>query len=280
MIKVSKIIILVLLAMIFGGLLYINVKPLRIYKGDFSGLSSPISLASDGKGEVVALESIEGSDRKMLVMKKDQLYFDVSLNDVFTSVTFRVKFYNPNHSQFNLGVPTHESVNDAVRYILEEKDLDSLKSDSDWINLQEQSTLVLQKRAATQKKFNSVSEFIKNLPVSKDNKGLVAKIGDYVFPFDSYLQKTEIVSSEAFPEDIHKFDYLIARYEPVAKEDDWSVNEYEVVIPEFFRRKNVKLPFYLEAKNLELENGSILIDSVEVTLKKPRFYNNTVLKIK
>lgn len=261
-----RLLIIVFLLIIVGWLGYFNIKPVRIYKEDFIGLKSPISQASDITGAEVLPQSINGAPKKVLVMEKDRLYFNVFLNDVFTQAVFKIRFRNEKQSEFNLRVPVNKGVEDAVKYHLEEKKLDSLKSNNDWISIQNGSSLLFQHRD-NKKVFGSIKEFLKNLP--QDNNNSIAKAGDYTFPSDVDISKTQIVDLEKI-DNLEKVDYLIARYEPWAESDGWKTNQYEIVIPESFRKKNIPLPFYLEAPNLEKEKNKIIIDSIEIILKKPR----------
>lgn len=273
-----RLLIIVFLLIIVGWLGYLNIKPVRIYTKDFVGLKSPISEAKDITGAEVLPQNIDGVEKKVLVMEKDRLYFNVFLNDVFVSARFKIKFRNEKQPEFSLRVPVHQGVSDAVKYYLEEKELDKLKKKSDWIAIEDNGALVLQRRSNKNAIFASVKEFLEKLP--QNNIKPIAQAGDFTFPYDIDISKTNLVRLEKIT-DIEKFDYLIARYQPWTEDRSWKINEYEVGIPESFRRKNVFFPFYLEAPNLENEKNKIIIDSIEITLKKPRaIKNSTVIKIK
>lgn len=273
-----KLLILGILILIIGWLVYLNVKPIRAYKEDFVGLKSPISEAKDITGAQVLPRNIDGVEKKVLVMEKDRLYFNVFLNDVFVGARFKIKFRNEKQPEFSLRVPVHQGVSDAVKYYLEEKELDKLKKSSDWIAIESNGALVLQRRNNKNTIFASVKEFLEKLP--QNNIKPIAQAGDFTFPYNIDISKTNLVRLEKIT-DTEKFDYLIARYRSWTEDGNWKINEYEVEIPESFRRKNVFFPFYLEAPNLENEKNKIIIDSIEITLKKPRAVkNNTVIKIK
>lgn len=280
-----KLLVLGILVLIVGWLAYLNIKPTRAYKEDFSGLQSLISEAKDVTGVKVLPQKIEGFSKEMLVMEKDRLYFNLSLNDVFVGARFKIKFRNEKQLEFNLRVPVHEGVKDAVKYHLEEKRLDALKIDPEWIAMQNDSTILFLQKKNIEYFYNSLEDFLNNLPVTKGNKGTVVEFGDYTFPPNADLSKTQVVSSERA--DVDKdFDYVIARYEQWKNNGDWKYNQYKVVIPEAFRRKNVSFPFYLEAPGLEMNKNKIIIDSIEITLEKPsimyvdKIYNSKTVKIK
>lgn len=267
----KKIKILILIGLLFGVFWfgYLNLRPIRIYREDFMGLRSPMVGPYDAAKQEVAAINLPEFGKKVVVMEKDKLYFDVPLKDTFTSAVFKVKFRNDNQEELNLRVPVHQGVEDAVKYYLENKTLDFLKDSGDWISAQDESTLLLQKQQVT-RMFTSVKEFIEHLPVSRDKRGMVAYMGDYTFPLQADISKTQVIAVDQLAEDVDNFDYIVARYEPWSKKDNWKINQYEVVIPELFRKKNSTLPFYLESPNLEKEKNKIFIDSVEITLKKPR----------
>lgn len=280
-----KLLVLGILVLIVGWLAYLNIKPTRAYKEDFSGLQSLISEAKDVTGVKVLPQKIEGFSKEMLVMEKDRLYFNLSLNDVFVGARFKIKFRNEKQLEFNLRAPVHEGVKDAVKYHLEEKRLDALKIDPEWIAMQNDSTILFLQKKNIEYFYNSLEDFLNNLPVTKGNKGTVVEFGDYTFPPNADLSKTQVVSSERA--DVDKdFDYVIARYEQWKNNGDWKYNQYKVVIPEAFRRKNVSFPFYLEAPGLEMNKNKIIIDSIEITLEKPsimyvdKIYNSKTVKIK
>lgn len=280
--KKLKLLTIGLLILIIGVLAYFNISP-RAYKEDFIGLKSPISEAKDVTGLDVFPRKLDGLSKEALVMEKDRLYFNVFLNDVFVNASFKIKFRNEKQPEFNLRVPVHQGVEDAVKYYLEEKELDKLKGQSGWFSVQDEDALLLQKVETKDRIFPSVNAFFQDLP--KDNAKPIAYAGDFTFPSDIDTRETNLIPLEKVLE-AEKFYYLVSRYKPWKEEEGWKTNEYEVSIPEAFRRKNVSFPFYLEAPNLENEKNIIIIDSVEIILKKPSalyadmLYNGKIVKIK
>lgn len=292
-ISTSKIFTLLVLVITAGWLSYLNGKSTVTYAEDFDGLRSPISDATDINEEVVMSEVIENTSDQRLVMKRDRLYFKVFLDDIFTSAAFKLKFKNESQREFNLRVPVDKGVEDAPKYYLEKKDLDALKDSEEWIAKQELSSLLLLQRKDNSEFYQSVKDFLEHPVVTNDKEGTVALMGDFTFPEGTDITKTHIINigdinTDGTPEEKYKdqsetgkkdkkatpkekilFDYVIARYQPWIQDGEWKSNEYTVVVPETFRKKQVYLPFYLEAPGLEKEGNVIIIDSIEITLKKP-----------
>lgn len=254
---------LVALLAVTGLLLYLNTKPNRVYSEDFTGLQSPISGPFDANQSKFTKKFKDGA----LVMDENQFYFNVFLNEIFDKAIFRIKFKNENSVQFDLRAPIDKSIADAVSYPLEQKQIDILKNSPDWIYLQDKSTVLLQKRA-NKRHYDSIDEFLREMPATKKDRDIAAEFGDYRFAKDVNTSQTQIVLLNRNT-DFDKIDYIIGRYAPLNREGDWKVSEYELVIPETFRKKNIDFPVFLEAPNLESEQNEIIIDSIEIKLEKP-----------
>lgn len=258
-----RISIMGILLMVVVFLLYFNTKPTRIYREDFKGLQSPIIGPLNANQLKISGVVSDG----VVTMDKDQLYFNVYLSEIFTEAVFKVTFKNKNHSQLDLKVPIDKGIEDAIGYHLEQKSIDELKQDSDWSVIQDKSIILLQKQDA-KTRYDSVDQFLQNLPVTKNNRGAVAKFGGFDFHKDAKVSQTEIVSFDSTL-NLKNVDYVIGRYESWKQEGEWKTNEYTVVIPEAFRKKHVELPFFIEALYIADGQNDIKIDSVEITLKRP-----------
>lgn len=75
--------------------------------------------------------------------------------------------------------------------------------------------------------------------------------------------------------DIDKIDYIIANYQPAKKDGEWYT------VQAYFDPKDVvidgdKLYFSLESPGLSGYGGEIVIDSLEVTVKKPGWFSGTI----
>lgn len=244
-------------------LLYFSTRPTRTYRDEFKGLRSPIS----GPLDANQLEITKNISNGAVVMDKDQLYFNVFFNDIFTNAIFKIKFSNENNQQLDLKIPIDKDIGDAVRYHLEQKKIDGLKNNSGWGYLQDKSTILLQ-RQESKIHFNSIDQFLHDLPITKNGIGVVGVFGDYILGKDINISKTQIITFD-YENNLRRVDYIIGRYEPWKQDGEWKTNTYEVVIPEMFRKKNVEFPFVLEASNLKKEQNKIKIDSIEVILKRP-----------
>lgn len=266
--KKIKLTIIVILVATVGWLSFLNLKPTRAYKEDFKGLKSPISEALDVTGVKILPQKHNSTSKKVLTMENDRIYFSVFLNDIFTEASFKIRFKNNKHQDFILRVPVNKGVEDAVKYYLEEKKLDELKNDSSVISIQDGSLLFLQKKDSIVI-FPSAADFFSNPLDTIKNEAKIVKAGDYTFPFNIDLDNTQVLNSEKITS-AEEFDYLFARYEPWQEKNGWKENQYEVTVPEEFRKKNIEFPFYLEAPGLEEGKNKIIIDSIEIILKKPK----------
>lgn len=255
--------VLIILLIVTGILFYLNVKPYRVYRENFIGIRSPITGPFDANQSKFTKEFRDGA----LVMNKDQFYFNVFLNDIFEKAIFKIKFQNNNSTQFNLKAPIDKSIVDAVSYPLEQKQIDILKNSLDWIYLQDKSTVLLQRRA-NKRRYGSIDEFLREMPTTKKDRNIVAEFGDHRFAKDINIDQTQIIPLDKNT-DLDKIDYIIGRYAQWKREGDWMVSEYELVIPETFRKKNIDFPVFLEALNLESKQDKIIIDSIEIKLEKP-----------
>ena len=93
--------------------------------------------------------------------------------------------------------------------------------------------------------------------------------GYFAFSKESFFNPEPIKTVDlSTVSDIEKIDYIIANYQPVKKEGDWKVAQA------YFDPKNIKvdgdkLYFSLESPELSSYGGEIVIDNLEVTVKKP-----------
>lgn len=259
-----RIFIIGILLIVVIFLFYFNTKPTRIYREDFKGLQSPIIGPLNANQLKISGAASDG----IVKMDKDQLYFNVYLSEIFTEAVFKVTFKNKNHPQLDLKIPIDKGIEDAIGYHLEQKSIDELKQNSDWGVIQDKSIILLQKQDA-KTRYDSIDQFLQNLPVTKNNRGAVAKFGGFDFHKDAKVSQTEIVSFDTTL-DLKNVDYIIGRYEPWKQEGEWKTNEYTVVIPEAFRKKHVELPFFIEALGITKGQSDIAIDAIDVTLKRPQ----------
>lgn len=254
-----------ILFVVVAFLFYFNAKPSRVYQEDFKGLRSPITGPFDANQLKIADVTSDG----VVKMDRDQFYFNVYFSEIFIDAVFRVKFKNENHPQLDLKVPIDKAVEDAIGYPLEQKPIDELKQNLDWSVIQEKSMILLQKRDAIAH-YDSIDGFSHNLPVTtKNNKGVVATFGEFNFGKDAKISQTQIIPFDNTT-DLKKTDYVIGRYEPWKQDGEWKTNEYKIIIPEAFRKKHVEFPFFIEALRIADGQNDIKIDSIEVTLKRPK----------
>jgi len=252
---------ILLTAVVF--LFYFNTKPTRVYREDFKGLRSPITGPLDVNQLKISGIHSDGTVR----MDRDQLYFNVYLSEIFTKAVFKVRFKNEDHQQLDLKVPIDKGIGDAIGYHLEEKSIDELKQHPDWSVIQDKSIVLLRKRDA-KTQYESIEQFTHRLPVTKNNRGVVAVFGGFRFSDNSNISQTEIVPFD-IGMDLEKVDYIIGRYEPWKQDGEWKTNEYEIVIPEAFRKKHVEFPFFIEALYMTEDQHTVMIDSIEITLQRP-----------
>lgn len=102
--------------------------------------------------------------------------------------------------------------------------------------------------------------------------------GDGYFSFskDSFFNPEPIKTVDlSTVSDISKIDYIIADYQPVKKDGEWYTAQA------YFDPKDIvidgdKLYFSLESPGLSGYSGEIVIDSLEVTVKKPGWFSSAV----
>jgi hypothetical protein len=120
---------------------------------------------------------------------------------------------------------------------------------------------------------------LKSMEINKDqeihkltiNKNLLTINGDGYFAFseDSFFDPKSIKTVDlSTVSDIDKIDYIIANYQPVKREGDWKVAQ-AYFDPKDIKIDGNKLYFSLESPELSSYGGEIIIDNLEVTVKKP-----------
>lgn len=130
-------------------------------------------------------------------------------------------------------------------------------------------------------KTNENYEYNLNKPETADNtrelhqldipKNDLIITGDGYFSFskESFFNPEPIKTVElSTVSDIEKIDYIIANYQPVKREGDWKVTQ-AYFDPKDIKVDGDKLYFSLESPELSGYGGEIVIDNLEVTVKKP-----------
>lgn len=72
--------------------------------------------------------------------------------------------------------------------------------------------------------------------------------------------------------DINKIDYIIGSYQPIEKQGEWNIAK-AYFDPKDIKIDGDKLYFSLESPLLSSYGGEIVIDSLEVTVKKPAWFD-------
>ena len=131
-------------------------------------------------------------------------------------------------------------------------------------------------------------EFNLNKPESADNTKELHQLeipkNDLIISGDGYfaLSKESFFNPEPIKTvdlstvtDISNIDYIIANYQPAKKEGEWYTAQ-AYFDPQDIKIDGDNLYFSLESPGLDTYGGEIVIDSLEVTVKKPGWFSNPV----
>jgi hypothetical protein len=270
-----------------------DVLLIEIYKGDKKLLSKEI--ADDGVTEVGSLLMSPQIKEIKIDNIKTGIY-KVILKDQSEGADIRINKIGINQPAFVFTPPIFIADNKPTTIWTNSKKVDFSTphpSSIQTVKLDDKFDLKVEKEDKTFT-FNlnrplttlSSSERKTSTPSAKkqeevDNTREIHKLeipkNDLVITGDGYFALSE--DSFFYPEpiktinlstvsDINKVDYIIANYQPVKKDEEWKVAQ-AYFDPKDIKIDGDKLYFSLEAPELESYGGEIVIDNLEVTVKKP-----------